>query len=181
MFPDIEIPELDYVMLSPGGSARRPAPHPESRRWIVQQTMEFLSKVDLFREVKGEALERLASQMRLVSLSEGQLFFKEEEPADGFYIIKSGMAKVTKWATDSEGVSAVLSILRQGNSFGEIGLIDGLPRSAGVSAMGPVECYFLPRTEFLAALEENPEIALRMLPTLAAMVRNADQWVAQSI
>jgi CRP-like cAMP-binding protein len=147
----------------------------------VQQTVEFLSKVDLFREVKGQALERLAGQLRLIALSEGELFFKEDEPADGFYIIKSGMAKVTKWSTDSEGVSAVLSILRQGNSFGEIGLIDGLPRSAGVSAMGPVECYFLPRTEFLAALEENPEIALRMLPTLAAMVRNADQWVAQSI
>ena len=78
-------------------------------------------------------------------------------------------------------MAAVLTILRQGNSFGEIGLIDGLPRSAGVSAMGTVECYFLPRAEFLAALEENPEIALGMLPALAAMVRNADQWIARSI
>jgi len=147
----------------------------------VQQTVEFLSKVDLFKEVKGESLERLAGQIRLVALSEGEIIFREDEPADGLYIIKSGMAKVTKWATESEGVAAVLSILRQGNSFGEIGLIDGLPRSAGVSAMGPVECYFLPRAEFLAALEENPEIALGMLPALAAMVRNADQWVAQSI
>ena len=147
----------------------------------MQQTVEFLSNVDLFKELKGEALERLAGQVRLVALSEGEIFFREDEPADGLYIIKSGMAKATKWATESEGVAAVLSILRQGNSFGEIGLIDGLPRSAAVSAMGPVECYFLPRTEFLAALEENPEIALGMLPALAAMVRNADQWVAQSI
>ncbi|PKB67315.1 MAG: hypothetical protein BZY81_05010 [SAR202 cluster bacterium Io17-Chloro-G4] len=147
----------------------------------MQQTVDFLSKVDLFKEVRPAALERLAGRIRLVTLSGGQVFFQEDEPADGLYIIKSGMAKVTKWATESEGVAAVLSILRQGTSFGEIGLIDGLPRSANVSAMGPVECYFLPRAEFLAALEENPEIALRMLPALAAMVRNADQWVAQSI
>ena len=172
-------------MLSPGGLAGHPTPYPavqpESGRWVVQQTMEFLSGIDLFKQLEGDALERLAGQMRLVALSEGELFFKENEPADGFYIIKSGMAKVTKWATESEGVSAVLTVLRQGNSFGEIGLIDGLPRTADVIALGPVECYFLPRTEFLAALEENPEIALKMLPTLAAMVRNADQWVAQSI
>ena len=147
----------------------------------MQQTVEFLAKVDLFKEVKGEALERLAGQVRIVALGEGEVFFGEDEPSDGLYIMKSGMAKVTKWATGSEGVGAVLSILRQGNSFGEIGLIDGLPRSAGVSAMGPVECYFLPRAEFLSALEESPEIALGMLPALAAMVRNADQWVAQSI
>ena len=147
----------------------------------MQQTVGFLSKVDLFNGVKGEMLERLAGQLRLVALSEGESFFREDEPADGLYIIKSGMAKVTKWATQSEGVAAVLSILRQGNSFGEIGLIDGLSRSADVSAMGPVECYFLPRAAFLAALDENPQIALRMLPALAAMVRNADQWVAQSI
>ena len=147
----------------------------------MQQTVEFLSKVDLFKDLKGVALERLASQLRLVTLSEGDIVFREDEPADGLYIIKSGMAKVTKWATESEGVAAVLSILRQGNSFGEIGLIDGLPRSAGVSAMGPVECYFLPRGEFLAALEDNPEIALAMLPALAAMVRKTDEWVAQLI
>ena len=147
----------------------------------MQQTVEFLSKIDLFKQVTGDALERLAGQMRLVELSEGDIFFREDEPADGFYIIKSGLAKVTKWATESEGVSAVLAVLRQGSSFGEIGLIDGLPRSAAVIAMGPVECYFLPRAEFLAAMEENPVIALRMLPVLAAMVRNADQWVAQSI
>ena len=147
----------------------------------MQQTVEFLSKIELFKDVKLEALQRLAGQIRLVTLSEGESVFREAEPADGLYIIKSGIAKVTKWATESEGVAAVLSILRQGNSFGEIGLIDGLPRSAGVSAMGPVECYFLPRDAFLSALEENPEIALGMLPALAAMVRNADQWVAQSI
>ena len=147
----------------------------------MQQTVEFLSNVDLFKAVKSEALERLASQIRVVTRSEGDIVFREDEPADGLYIIKSGMAKVTKWATESEGVAAVLSILRQGNSFGEIGLIDGLPRSAGVSAMGPVECYFLPRGEFLAALEANPEIALAMLPALAAMVRKTDEWVAQLI
>lgn len=45
--------------------------------------------------------------------------------------------------------------------------------------MESMECYFLPREAFLAALEENPNIALGMLHGLGAMVREADQWIAR--
>jgi len=58
------------------------------------------------------------------------------------------MVKVAKSAADNAGLEAVLDILRQGNSFCEIGLIDGLPRSANVVAIGPSVCYFLPQDAF---------------------------------
>jgi CRP-like cAMP-binding protein len=73
----------------------------------------------------------------------------------------------------------VLAILGQGHSFGEIGLLDGLPPSANVTAMESMECYFLSRDAFLTALEQNPEIAVGLLRVLAGMVRSADQWIAQ--
>ena len=115
-----------------------------------------------------------------MSFPEGEIF-KDNDVADGMYIIKSGMVKVTKSATDSAGVEAVLAILKLGNSFGELSLIDGLPRSANVVAMAPTVCYFLPREAFLLVLRENLEIAYVMLPALASMVRSSDQWVAQLI
>ena len=68
-----------------------------------------------------------------------------------------------------------------GNSFGEISLIDGLPRSANVVALGPTVCYFLPRDALMLALRENLEIAFAVLPAVASMVRSSDQWVAQLI
>lgn len=71
-----------------------------------------------------------------------------------------------------------MAVLRRGDCFGEIGLIDGLPPSANVTAMEPMECHFLAREAFWAALEEGPEIALGMLPGLAHMARNAHQWIA---
>jgi len=138
---------------------------------------EFLAGVDLFRYVKPDALESLAPRIGLVYLPEGPIV-KESDPVDGLYIIKSGMAKVTKSAERWEA-EAVLAILRPGQCFGEIGLIDGLSRSANVTATEPTQCYFLPREAFLQALEESPEIGAGMLPALAAMVRSADRWVAQ--
>lgn len=144
-------------------------------------TTEFLANVGLFKHVKEEALTRLASQLRLVYLPEGHMIrntSRDTTSVDGLYIVKSGVAKVTK-PSQSWEAEAVLAILGQGHCFGEIGLLDGLPPSANVTAMEPMECYVLSRDDFLPALEVNPEIALGMLPGLANMVRSADQWIAQ--
>ena len=137
------------------------------------QTMNFLGRVEPFKHLEQDALEKLASRIHLVSLAEGHIL-RENEPADGLYIIKSGIVEVTK-PTETGEAEVQLAMLHQGDFFGEIGLIDGLPRSANVAALEPTECYFLPRPVFLTILEENPEIALAMLPALANMVRIADQ------
>ena len=145
------------------------------------EIIEFLRGVDLFGHLKEDVLMRMAGAAHLVYLQRGQLIRDTDRVSgsvDGLYIIKSGTAKVTK-PSESKGSEAVLAILRPGHSFGEIGLIDGLPPSANVTAMEPMECYFLPRGAFLQVLNENPEIALGMLPGLSSMVRSADQWIAQ--
>ena len=144
------------------------------------ETMEVLRGVDLFKDLTDNQLDRLVGIAVELAFPEGPII-KDNDDADGLYIIKSGMLKVSKGSADTLGIEAVLAILRPGNSFGEISLIDGLPRSANVVAMGPVVCYFLPRDAFMLMLKETPEIAFALLPALASMVRSADQWVAQLV
>ena len=144
----------------------------------IRQRVSFLGQVEIFQHLSKATLERLASRVRSVSLVDGHIF-EENEPTDGLYIITSGMVRVTKPAGTGE-VEVDLATLTRGDFFGEIGLIDGLPRSAKVTAMQPTECYFLPRPVFLAALRESPEIALSLLPALTRMVRNADV-IAQTL
>lgn len=151
----------------------------------MNEKLEFLGKIDLFKHLTPEALDRLAADINMIYLPAGHMIRdtakKNDESngsIDGLYIIKSGTAKVTKTSENGE-VEAVVAILREGKWFGEIGLIDGLPPSANVVAMQPMKCLFLPRNAFLQALKENPEIAVSMLPGLGSMVRSADQWIAQ--
>ena len=154
---------------------------PKPIKRTLSAISEFLLKVDLFKHLGDEALYALASQVRLIHHPEGHVIRdtnRDTASVDGLYVIKSGMAKVTR-PSESWEAEAVLAILRQGNCFGEIGLIDGLPPSANVTAMEPLECYFLGRDAFLSALKENPEIALGMLPSLGNMVRSADHWIAR--
>ena len=144
----------------------------------IRQRVSFLGEVEIFQHLSKATLERLASRVRSVSLVDGHIF-EENEPTDGLYIITSGMVRVTKPAGTGE-VEVDLATLTRGDFFGEIGLIDGLPRSAKVTAMQPTECYFLPRPVFLTALRESPEIALALLPAITRMVRNAD-GIAQTL
>ena len=112
---------------------------------IVSSTEDkanFLGNVDLFKHLSPEVLQKLASRVNLVSLPAGHVI-KGNEPTDGLYIIKSGTAQVTKPAGGGD-LSVDLAILTQGESFGEIGFIDGLPRSATVTATEPMTCYYLP-------------------------------------
>ncbi len=161
------------MVLGDGVMTERTEAGKENREDIA----EFLSHVDLFKHLERDVLEGLGARMRMVYLLEGHII-QDNDPVDGLYIIESGRAKVTKSSQDGE-TEAVLAILQPGSSFGEIALIDGLPRTATVTTMEPTWCYFLPREAFLTALEESPQIAAGMLRALAAMVRNADQWIGQ--
>jgi len=140
---------------------------------------EFLCNVELFKRLDKTSLSHLAAKLKLVSLPEG-LLVKTGDPGDALYVVKSGTASVTKSA-GSGGMEAVLALLKPGDSFGEVALVDGLPRTADVTAMQPMECYVLSRDDFIAALDEHPEIARDLLPCLAAMVRGADKWIASLI
>jgi len=151
----------------------------------MNEKQNFLGKIDLFKEVSSTALGRLAAETNLVYFPEGHLIrdtsrreTTDTTDIDGLYIIKSGAAKVTT-VSESGEIEAVIAILREGNWFGEIGLIDGLPPSANVASMSAMECFFLPRRAFLEALNETPEIAVSMLPGLGSMVRSADGWISQ--
>ncbi len=141
---------------------------------------DFFRGVDLFKYLTESQLERMARVAVKVSFPEGNII-REFDPPDGVYIVESGTAKVTKSPTDSSGQEAELGILRQGSSFGELSTIDGLPRSANVTAMEPATCYFLPRNDFMLALKETPEIGLAMLQAFATMVRSANNWASSVI
>lgn len=151
----------------------------------LSEKMSFLGNTELFKELPLEALKTLAGKTRMVFHPRGYIIRNPSRAddgqtvaIDGLYIIKTGAAKVTK-KSEYGDAEAVVAILGNGNWFGEIGLLDGLSPSANVTTMSPMESFFLPRTNFLDALDKNPEIAVAMLPALGRMVRTADQWISQ--
>ena len=68
----------------------------------------------------------------------------------------------------------------QGGAFGEMGLIEDMPRAATVVAEEPTTCALLAKWDFQNELRDDPEIALSLLPVLTGRIRELDSLLAQA-
>lgn len=90
----------------------------------------------------------------------GQVIISEYEPGDSFYLIQSGRVQLVKCVN---GSSKNLDILKPGEFFGEMAILDNSPRSATCMAAGHVKCLEFNKENFELLITGNPQIALVLL------------------
>ena len=93
--------------------------------------MTELSRVGLLSSLPGETLTRLADRMAREDVPAGRTIVSEGDPGDRFYVLLSGLAAVT------QSDRGPRSVLRPGETFGEVALAMGIPRTATVTTMTP--------------------------------------------
>lgn len=101
------------------------------------------------------AFERFAKQYE-----PGEVIISEYEPGDCFYLIQSGKVQLVKSVNDN---LKNLDILKPGEFFGEMAILDNSPRSATCMAIGPVECLEFNKENFALLITGNPQLALILL------------------
>lgn len=106
-------------------------------------------------------------------LQPGDVLFNEGDRGEIMYLIREGKIKITKGKGDEE---KTLAVLKEGDFFGEMAIIDGSPRSAGAVAVTPVSLLVIDKESFKDKLRENPLIEY-MLETLTRRLRNADEQI----
>lgn len=90
----------------------------------------------------------------------GEVIISEYEPGDCFYLIQSGKVQLVKCVN---GTSKNLDILKPGEFFGEMAILDNSPRSATCVAIGNVKCLEFNKENFELLITGNPQIALHLL------------------
>jgi CRP-like cAMP-binding protein len=144
---------------------------------------EPLPVVDAFRQVallsrlSERQRERIAARVTTHSYREGATIVRQGDTSVSFYVVLSGRARIEH---EAGGSRIVVDELGPGGAFGEMGLIDDLPRAAKVIAVEPTECALLARWDFQNELREDPDIALALLPVLNARIRDLDARLARA-
>ncbi len=136
---------------------------------------DVLKRVPLFSDLAEADLERFAEVTREREYPKNSVILFEDDPGDALYVVSSGQVKVVLIGED--GREVILSVLGDGDFFGEMALIDDEPRSAHVIAMRDSQLLVLRRDDFQAQLEANPKIALKLLRVLVQRLRGADQKI----
>ncbi len=136
---------------------------------------ETLRRVPLFADLTPEELARVGDAARERSYPKNSVIVFEDDPGDALYVVVLGHVKVVLIGED--GREVILSVLGEGDFFGEMSLIDDQPRSAHVIAMEDANLLVLRREDFHSALEDHPRIALGLLRALSRRLRRADDKI----
>lgn len=129
---------------------------------------ELLAGCPLFRGVTPEALARLADMSTAVDFPAGHVIARQGEIGTGFFVVVSGGVRVVR-----DG--AIVARLGPGEFFGELSVLDRMPRNATVAADMPTTCLALASWDFERVLLEQPALTLSILRGVAARLRDATE------
>jgi CRP/FNR family cyclic AMP-dependent transcriptional regulator len=135
---------------------------PTAKDWA-----DVLAGLPLFSRCRKRQLRKLAGLAQFKEFAPDSVIIQAGDASNAFYLILSGQARVLG--------KPRARLLRIGDYFGEMGLIDGEPRSASIAAVDELQVMKLPRRPFLRLLEQESGIAVAMLGELARRVRNLEK------
>src|ERR1700676_1149416 len=141
------------------------------KKYRERSLNNHLRSVPLFATVNEEFLEHLKENVELASYNQGQVICREGDDADAFYLIRSGMVRVSQTMPGGEMVCTYLS---RGDYFGEIGLLRAIKPTATCSELDAVDVVKIPAAEFNLMLEKFPDVRAQLEPVASARLA-ADQ------
>jgi len=141
---------------------------------------EALARVPLLSRLSDGQRARLAGRVTRRTFRDGSTIVKQGDTSMSFYVLLSGRVRV-EHESRGRGANVQIEELGPGAAFGEMGLIDDMPRAATVLALEPTECALLARWDFQNELRDDPDIALALLPVLNARIRDLDARLALAL
>jgi len=126
----------------------------------------FLKSIDLFRALPGEELAQIAEIAEEQPFAAGDAVFTEGEPGDALYLVVEGAVKVHRGGKQ-------LAQLGVRDVFGEMGVLDSLPRSASVTVVKEAVLLKIAREDFRDILQERPEIGMGVIKVLSRRIRES--------
>lgn len=139
------------------------------------QDAQLLKNIPLFHELDEADLRRIADLMICKRYKKNNLIIFEDDLGSNLFFIKTGRVKIS--GTSHEGAEAIFSILAEGDFFGELSLLDGLPRSATATSIDDVELWVLHRGDFLDMIQKYPQISITLMKELARRIRRSDMQI----
>lgn len=132
---------------------------------------DFLKSTVLFTGLSDVVLKRISQDVIERHYAQAEIIFREGDPGRVLYLVKSGQVRIFIHGLDGTETSVIL-LGRPGNIFGELAVIDGLPRSATAVAMEPTILYTINRESFRDHMRQNPLLAFNFMQELSSKVRH---------
>lgn len=136
---------------------------------------DFLKSTPLFAGIADAELASLARDFAPIRYRQGDTIFQQGDAGQLLYLIQSGRVRVFVHGEDGQETSVIL--YGPGDMFGELAVIDDMPRSASVAAMEDTVVLTLSRDRFREHTRRTPQLALNFMKSLSVRLRRSTQQV----
>ncbi len=140
---------------------------------------DFLRGIPFFEELSDNDIHSISKYCTDSVFPPGYILFYEEDPADMFYIIMSGEVEV--WKAYNTEDADMLAVHGHGKLFGEMALIDNLPRSATVKTKTETRLLQIGERDFQNMIRENSSVAFSIVRSLSSMVRKSNETFLEDL
>ena len=132
----------------------------------------------LFRDLPGALVGQVADLALRRTYAKGEVIFSQGDSGDALFGIASGRVRVSSNGVD--GRELFLNIMEPGDAFGEIAVIDGLPRTATVTALESTVLIVIQRADFLMLVTHEPQLSTHLLKLFCERLRWTSELVEEA-
>jgi CRP/FNR family transcriptional regulator, cyclic AMP receptor protein len=146
---------------------------------MTADVTSILRETSLLRSVPAEDLKAVAAASRLRGFRRGQVVFTTSDPGDTVIVVVSGRVKVTVRSAD--GGELTLAVIHPGGLLGELGVVDGGPRSADAETLEECQLLLIPRDAIRDICGRVPSAAQALTNSIAATLRRLTEATADLV
>lgn len=137
---------------------------------------DFLSKIPIFKFLPEEDHISLVSLWKVKTMKAGEVLFRKGEPGSAMYVIEEGEIEIIL-PVDPPVNEVQLSILKEGEFFGELSLFADTPRTATARALADTRLVEMQRGDFITFVMERPSIGISMLSEMAKRLQLTNELI----
>lgn len=137
---------------------------------------EFLSKIPIFEHLSPSDHDTLVGLWHARELKVGETLFRLGDQGDAMYVIQSGVIDINV-PVQGPRKQMTVSVLHEGEFFGELSIIDGLPRTATAVAVEKTHLLEMKRNDFIRFLLDRPAVAISMVSVIGKRLRDTNELV----
>ena len=136
---------------------------------------QVLRRSSLFARLGDAEIDAVLAHATVARHPQGDQIFAKGDPGNSMMAVLKGRVMIT--APSQDGRQVVLTVMRDGDVFGEIALLDGKERTADATAATDCELLTVPRRSLLSLLERRPDLCIELLIVLCERLRRTNEQV----
>lgn len=146
---------------------------------MAKATAPAANEIQVFEDFTDKEVLTISKFSEKRYFQRDEIVFKENSQDASLYVVLKGQLEALAHTSDNKKIS--LSLIDEGEVFGELSFLDGKVRSATILAVSDVELLQITRNDFENLRLEHPDIASKLIMDLARVVslrlRNADKFI----